>query len=86
MSEYESYILIEFYEASDVFRNLFNDLSDIDSLLFQLQFHYHKQLTPRKSVIISDEVQECPKAQQAIKKTCQGWAIWLYWERVFYFY
>lgn len=66
--EYESYILIDFTEASQEVRDLFNDISDLDRLLFQLQFHYQKRLVNRKSVIIFDEVQNCPMARQAIKK------------------
>ncbi|MBO7646604.1 MAG: ATP-binding protein [Bacteroidales bacterium] len=65
--EYESYILIDFTEAAQEVRDLFGDISDLDSLLFQLQYHYNTRLKPRKSVIIFDEVQECPLARQAIK-------------------
>lgn len=67
-NEYESYIMIDFTEAPQDVRDLFNDISDLDTLLFQLQFHYQKRLTPKKSVIIFDEVQNCPKARQAIRK------------------
>ena len=66
--EYESYILIDFTEAAQEVRDLFEDVSDLDSLLFQLQYQYNTRLTLRKSVIIFDEVQECPLARQAIKK------------------
>lgn len=66
--EYESYILIDFTEAAQEVRDLFEDVSDLDSLLFQLQYQYNTRLTSRKSVIIFDEVQECPLARQAIKK------------------
>ena len=66
--EYESYILIDFTEASQEVRDLFNDISDLDRLLFQLQFHYQTRLVERKSVIIFDEIQNCPMARQAIKK------------------
>lgn len=67
-NEYDSYILIDFTEASQEVKDLFDDISNIDELLFRLQFHYQKRLTERKSVIIFDEVQDCPKARQAIKK------------------
>ena len=66
--EYDSYLLIDFTETSQEIKDLFNDLSDLDSLFLQLQFHFHKRLTPRQSAIIFDEVQECPMARQAIKK------------------
>ena len=66
--EYESHILIDFTEASQEVKDLFDDISDLDNVLFQLQYHYNTRLTVRKSVIIFDEVQDCPKARQAIKK------------------
>lgn len=66
--EYESYILIDFTEAAQEVKDLFKDISDLDNVLFQLQYHYNTRLTPRKSVIIFDEVQDCPLARQAIKK------------------
>ena len=66
--EYESYIMIDFTEAAQEVRDLFEDVSNVDDLLFHLQYFYNVRLTPRKSVIIFDEVQDCPKARQAIKK------------------
>lgn len=66
--EYESYILIDFTEAAQEVKDLFEDISNLDNVLFQLQYHYNTRLTPRKSVIIFDEVQDCPLARQAIKK------------------
>ena len=66
--EYESYILIDFAEAPQEVLELFEDVSDLDNLFLQLQFHYKKRLVLRKSAIIFDEVQECPLARQAIRK------------------
>lgn len=66
-NEYDSYILIDFSKASSKVQSLFNDISDLDALFMQLQFEYHVSLTPRKSLIIFDEVQFNPKARQAIK-------------------
>lgn len=67
-NEYESYIQIDFTETAQEVKDLFEDVSNLDNLLFQLQYHYNTRLIPRKSVIIFDEVQECPLARQAIKK------------------
>lgn len=39
----------------------------MDYIFLTLQAHYGVNLTPRKSVIIFDEVQKCPLARQAIK-------------------
>ncbi len=67
-NEYDSYILVDFTETSQEVRALFDDISDLDKLLLELQFRFQKQLTRRKSVIIFGEVQNCPMARQAIKK------------------
>ena len=66
-NEYESYILIDFNEASAEVKSLFNDLMDMDFIFLQLQTIYKVVLKKRKSVIIFDEVQNCPLARQAIK-------------------
>lgn len=67
-NEYDSYILIDFTEVSQDVKDLFEDISDLDSLFLQLQFKFHTRLYPRKSVIVFDEVQSCPMARQAIRK------------------
>ena len=67
-NEYESYLIIDFAEVSPAVKNLFKDISNLDSLLLELQFRYKTSLTPHKSAIIFDEVQECPVARQAIRK------------------
>ncbi len=66
-NEYESYILIDFIEASDEVKALFSNLMNKDFIFLQLQSIYNVVLIERKSVIIFDEVQNCPKARQAIK-------------------
>ena len=69
--EYESYILVDFYRASAMTKSLFDDLSDLNYIFLQLQLIYRKSLKVRKSCIIFDEVQLCPKARQAIKALVQ---------------
>ena len=67
-NEYDSYILIDFSKAPKRVRGWFDEyLEDIPTLLQNIQLHYKKQLTPRKSLIIFDEVQKCPRAREAIK-------------------
>lgn len=67
-NEYDSYMFIDFTEVSQDIRDLFNDISDLDSLFLQLQFKFHTRLYPKKSVIVFDEVQNFPMARQAIRK------------------
>ena len=66
-NEYESYILVDFYTASPETKALFDDLSDLNYIFLQLQLAYQVSLKERKSCIVFDEVQMCPKARQAIK-------------------
>ena len=67
-NEYESYILIDFSKAPSSVKSWFDEyLEDVDILLQNLQLHYKKKLTPRKSLLIFDEVQRCPRAREAIK-------------------
>lgn len=66
-NEYTTYILIDFSTASNTVKELFEDMFDLNYFFLQLQLQYHVELETRKSVIIFDEVQLCPKARQAIK-------------------
>ena len=70
-NEYSSYILIDFNKASKEVKSLFDDLMDVNFIFLRLQQIYAKMLYERKSVIIFDEVQTCPKARQAIKYLVQ---------------
>jgi len=65
--EYQSYILIDFNQASKQVVELFDDLMNLEYIFLQLQATYNVTLIERQSVIIFDEVQQCPKARQAIK-------------------
>ena len=56
-NEYESYILIDFNEASAEVKSLFDNLMNLDFIFLQLQSLYNVVLKKRKSVIIFDEVQ-----------------------------
>lgn len=67
-NEYDSFILIDFSKAPARVRDWFEEyLEDVPTLLQNIQLHYKKQLTPRRSLIIFDEVQKCPRAREAIK-------------------
>lgn len=69
--EYDNYILIDFATADKKIVELFDHISDINLFFLGLQTLTKKPLLPRKSVIIFDEVQFCPKARQAIKYLVQ---------------
>lgn len=69
--EYSSYILVDFNNASQVVKHLFDDLMDLDFIFLQLQTIYGVKLQEGKSLIIFDEIQKCPQARQAIKYLVQ---------------
>ena len=66
-NEYKSYMIVDFAKASAEVKSLFDDLNDLDHIFLRLQAIYNVVLEKRQSVIVFDEVQECPKARQAIK-------------------
>lgn len=67
-NEYDSYIMIDFSKAPKMVKSWFDlYLEEIDTLLENIQLRYKERLTPRKSLIIFDEVQACPRAREAIK-------------------
>ena len=65
--EYQSYIEINFAKADPEVKELFNDLSDLDYIFLRLQAIFNVKLENRKSVLVFDEIQKCPKAREAIK-------------------
>lgn len=67
-NEYDDYLLINFRLAPREVKEWFDlYLEDLDKLLLNLQLHYNKQLKPRRSLVIFDEVQDCPRAREAVK-------------------
>lgn len=67
-NEYESYLLIDFNKAPQTVREWFDlYLEDLDTLFMYLSQHYRVKLYERKSLIIFDEIQLCPRARAAIK-------------------
>ena len=67
-NEYDDYLLINFRLAPKEVKAWFDlYLGDLDKLLMNLQLYYNKQLKQRRSVIVFDEVQDCPRAREAIK-------------------
>ncbi len=66
-NEYEDYLVIDFSNTEDEIIELFNHISDLNRFFLMLQTFTGKSLPQRKSVIIFDEIQFCPKARQAIK-------------------
>ena len=67
-NEYQSYLLIDFAHLQREVKEIFeNDTNDLDLFFNKLSAYYRKQLYPRNSLIIFDEVQQYPEARELIK-------------------
>ena len=67
-TEYPAYLMINFkYVGQDVKETFFEYLNDIDRFFERLFLVLNKKPLPRGSLVIFDEVQEFPRAREAIK-------------------
>lgn len=66
-NEYEDYLLLDFATEDDAVLDNFKNVGKLDKFFQNLFMLKGKELSPRKSVIIFDEVQLFPRARQAIK-------------------
>ena len=67
-NNYKSYILIDFSKASPSIKEGFNSfLNDLDTLFMMISLEYGVTLYQRESLLIFDEVQNFPRAREAIK-------------------
>lgn len=65
---YKSFIFIDFNQADDRVKYLFDHyLTDLDDFFLQLSIIFKTKLYPRESLIVFDEVQLFPRARSAIK-------------------
>ena len=66
--EYQSYLFIDFNDASQTVRDCFeHHLGDLDTFFMLLSTEYGVRLHERRSLIVFDEVQRYPKARQSVK-------------------
>ena len=66
-NEYDDYILIDFSNTDKEILDNFDNINHLDTFFRNLFLLSDKSLTPRKGLIIFDEVQFFPRARQAIK-------------------
>lgn len=67
-NEYAAYMIVNFSTVPQSVKDWFGEyMGDLDQLLLNLQLYFNKQLIPRKSLVVFDEIQDCPKAREAIK-------------------
>ena len=67
-NEYDSYVLIDFSNTKNSIRRLFIDYEgQMDAFFMHLRLETGVKLFDRKSLIVFDEIQNFPKAREAIK-------------------
>lgn len=67
-NEYKTYVLIDFVKVDDAVKQYFIDYKDdYDSLFMHLSLYFRVKLYERDTLFIFDEVEEFPKAREAIK-------------------
>jgi predicted AAA+ superfamily ATPase len=68
--EYEDYVYINFDETPH-FASLFNENLDPNRIIRELVIYFKKPILPQSTLIILDEIQECPQALASLKYFCE---------------
>ncbi|MBQ8985229.1 ATP-binding protein [Candidatus Saccharibacteria bacterium] len=55
------------FDKDETAKNIFNLDYNIERIISRLAAHTHQDISPEKSLIFLDEVQECPKALESLK-------------------
>ena len=68
--EYEDYVYINFDENPE-FASFFDKNLDPNRIIKDLNIHFKKTIQPHSTLIVLDEIQECPKALASLKYFCE---------------
>ena len=68
--EYADYVYINFDENPQ-FASFFEENLDPDRIIKELNIYFKKTIQPSSTLIILDEIQECPKALASLKYFCE---------------
>jgi len=68
--EYEDYIYINFDEKPH-FASFFNEDLDPNRIIKELNIYFKKKIHPSSTLIVLDEIQECPQALACLKYFCE---------------
>jgi uncharacterized protein len=63
---YSDHVYLNF-EDSPALKKYFEDTLDPKSIIFKLSIHFNKRIDPEHTLIIFDEIQECPHALNSLK-------------------
>lgn len=68
--EYEDYIYLNFDENPH-FASFFNENLDPERIIKELTIYFKKPIRPASTLIVLDEIQECPQALASLKYFCE---------------
>jgi predicted AAA+ superfamily ATPase len=68
--EYNDYVYINFDENPE-FASFFDKNLNPDRIIKDLNIHFKKTIQPHSTLIVLDEIQECPKALASLKYFCE---------------
>src|SRR5262245_2187595 len=68
--EYEDYVYINFDEEPH-FASFFQENLDPERIIKELNIYFKKTIQPGSTLIIFDEIQECPQALASLKYFCE---------------
>ena len=68
--EYHDHLYINFEEETAV-AQLFNENLNPDRILKELAIYFKKEIKPKQTLLIFDEIQECPNALNSLKYICE---------------
>ncbi len=69
-AEYEDYVYINFDEEPH-FASFFQENLDPDRIIKELNIYFKKTILPGKTLLIFDEIQDCPQALASLKYFCE---------------
>ena len=55
------------FEENEALLSVFEKDYDVNRIIFELELHHRRSIRPEQTLIIFDEVQECPRALTALK-------------------
>lgn len=68
--EYQDHIYINFDEEAEV-AQLFDENLNPDRILKELGIYFKKEIKPEQTLLVFDEIQECPNALNSLKYICE---------------
>jgi len=66
-TQFDNYVRIDLYRAEDDIKDLFRQVRDPRKILDFLALKYQTSITPQKTLVIFDEIQEVPEALTSLK-------------------